>query len=190
MEKRNFDDPKFWGIINAHTPTPLALRPIGLRILILEDPFKSRYECKTCKGKGHTNETCPQCLGKKYIASKLDGEESTCPSCTFRGERNIAYGKVFCPDCNGSGGILIIPDDSKKPPTTGTVLAVGDGVLQFKPGDRVLYSNYTGSKFEMDGCTIRLCMEHEVYCEVRSMSKSSVSEENPAQELSTVGMPT
>jgi len=178
-----------WAIINSGKSIPLALRPIGNRILIREDEFKSRYDCKTCKGKGHTEEVCPQCLGQKIIISRLDRSEDNCPSCTVQGERTISYGRKICPDCGGKGGSIIIPDESKRPPTTGTIIAIGRDVTEYNVGDRVLYSNYTGSKFEMEGVTIRFCAEHDVYCEVKGLSETA-SEENPNTELAKFGIAT
>jgi chaperonin GroES len=54
-----------------------------------------------------------------------------------------------------SAGGIIIPDTAKEKPQEGKVLAVGTGIvlkdgktvpLQVKPGDRVLFSKYAGTK--------------------------------------------
>lgn len=148
----------------------IAMRPIGDRILIREDEFKSRYDCLTCGGKGHLDDICPRCLGKKYVISKVDKEESACPECTVNAERTISYGKVLCPVCHGNKGSLVIPEDSQKPPTTGIIIAVGKEVTEYKVGARVLYHNFTGTAFEMFKTKLRIMRQGDVYCEIRGMT--------------------
>lgn len=57
------------------------------------------------------------------------------------------------------GGILI-PDSAKEKPEQGTVIAAGSGKvmddgkvrpLVVVPGDRVLFTKYAGSEFQLDG---------------------------------------
>lgn len=57
---------------------------------------------------------------------------------------------------------LIIPDSAQNPPQEAIVIAVGDGKPNAKGdltpmgvevGDRVIYSQYTGTKVEYDGKT-------------------------------------
>jgi len=57
------------------------------------------------------------------------------------------------------GGILI-PDTAKEKPEQGTVIAAGSGKvmedgkvrpLVVVPGDRVLFTKYAGSEFQLDG---------------------------------------
>lgn len=58
-----------------------------------------------------------------------------------------------------SGG-LFIPDTAKEKPIQATVIAVGSGkrdkqgkliALDVKPGDKVLFSKYSGSEVKIDG---------------------------------------
>lgn len=46
----------------------LALESLGSNILILEDPFRTGFECKGCDGEGHTDKPCPNCHGNKVVA--------------------------------------------------------------------------------------------------------------------------
>ncbi len=57
-------------------------------------------------------------------------------------------------------GGIIIPDNAKEKPQQAEVVAVGPGKLLdngsrvapgVKPGERVLYSKYSGSEFKVDG---------------------------------------
>jgi co-chaperonin GroES (HSP10) len=168
-----------WGIISDQT----ALRPIGDRILVLEDEFKSRYDCTACKGTGHTEEVCPYCLGTKRFKGKKDTDE-ICPDCTVTGELNKTFGKVICPICKGRQGTIVVPDDSKKRPTTGKIIAVGSLVTEFNVGDNILFTNYTGQDFEVDGFKLRIMRQHDVYCQRKALNKNKTSESVQVDENS------
>lgn len=43
---------------------------------------------------------------------------------------------------------LLIPDNVRKPPSTGTVLEIGPKVTFVKPGDLVVFSRYAGMSLE------------------------------------------
>ena len=45
---------------------------------------------------------------------------------------------------------IMLSDYSKKRPTSGTILAVGEKVSDFKKGDRVIYGDFSGLKVEID----------------------------------------
>ena len=47
-------------------------------------------------------------------------------------------------DKTGSG--LILTDYSKKRPTSGTIIAIGNKVEDFKIGDRIIYGEFSGAK--------------------------------------------
>ena len=159
-----------WGIVSELT----ALRPIADRILVLEDEFKSRYDCTECHGKGHLGVKCPWCKGTKYF--KGDEEQGYCRDCTA-GVQGGAVGRtlgfVLCTKCNGSGGTIVIPDDTKKRPTTGRVIAIGSLVTEFKVGNNILFTNYTGQDFEVDGIKLRVMRQHDVYCERKALNKKN-----------------
>lgn len=46
----------------------LALEALNNNILILEDPYRTGFECKACDGEGHTLVMCQTCLGNKVVA--------------------------------------------------------------------------------------------------------------------------
>lgn len=174
--------PENWGIFGESG----AMRPVQDRLLIQEDEWKSKFDCSACGGKGHTDEVCPRCLGKKYIFSKIDKEQENCPECSITGERNITYGKVICSVCHGKQGSIITPDDSKLRPTTGIVMAIGSEVTEFKVGAHVLYHNYTGTAFEMYKLNLRIMREHDVLCELRAVNANLV--EVKPTELTATGV--
>lgn len=173
--KKQVEDSK-WGIIAEKH----GLRPIGLKILIKEDEFKSRYDCSTCGGKGHTNEICPVCKGtKNEIMHDEQLQEDVmrpCRGCTIRGERTISYGYRFCPTCNGKQGTIILTDDSKKRPTTGVILSIGNKVTEWKIGQHVIYNNYTGTEFHLEQVVLRVMLEDDVLCEYRILNKNKTGQ--------------
>lgn len=74
------------------------------------------------------------------------------------------------PEGKSAGGILL-PDVAKNRPMRGTVVAVGPGrmrddgsvtPMQLAAGDRVLFTNYTGSEVEVDGEKLLVMVEEDV----------------------------
>jgi len=74
-------------------------------------------------------------------------------------------------DEKSSGGILL-PDAAKQKPQEGTVIAVGNGrfldngerhALTVKVGDVVVYSKYGGTEFKLDGDTVVILDEDQIY---------------------------
>lgn len=70
-----------------------------------------------------------------------------------------------------SGGI-IIPDTVKKKPLKGEVVATGKGrvndegkvlPLSVKTGDKVLFGEYSGTEFQMEGLEYLMMKEEDVY---------------------------
>jgi chaperonin GroES len=68
-------------------------------------------------------------------------------------------------------GGLIIPDTAKEKPREGEVLSVGKGKLKddgkvlpldVKPGDRILFGNYSGTDIILDGEEYLIMREDEV----------------------------
>lgn len=181
-------DPSQWAVIKETE----ALRAIGHRILVLEDEFKSGYECKVCDGSGHTNEKCPHCKGTGMWKSRQDN--GPCPDCevgTSDGRKSLGY--VLCPACKGKSGIIVIPDNAKRRPLTGVVLSVGADVKEFKVGTRVMYTNFTGTDFEvMGGIKLRIMLDHDVMAEYKKLQKigPTVGEGTMRQELQDHGVAT
>jgi co-chaperonin GroES (HSP10) len=154
-----------WAVINGTE----ALRAIGHRILVLEDQFTSGYECKACGGTGHTEEKCKYCNGTTFYKSNPDG--GACPDCevgTSDGRKSLGY--KICPTCKGKTGILVIPDEAKRRPVTGKILSKGKDVTEFEVGAHVLYTNYTGTDFELKGgVKLRIMMDHDVMSEYKRL---------------------
>ncbi|MCD6417644.1 co-chaperone GroES [bacterium] len=68
-------------------------------------------------------------------------------------------------------GGIIIPDTAKERPQEGKVLAVGEGKmtedgkiipLKVKKGDKILFSKYAGTEFEMDDDKYLIMRESDV----------------------------
>jgi RecJ-like exonuclease len=96
------------------------------RLIVVQDPFVSGYECTTCGGKNVRNEVsyvaCSDCRGTGQRAISMSDSYKKCSTCD-------GTGQVPCPDCDGKGGVIIVPDASERRPTTGTIVSVGDQIL-------------------------------------------------------------
>ena len=65
---------------------------------------------------------------------------------------------------------FILPSSAQEKPQTCTVVAVGPGgvvdgkevTMQVKPGDKVLYSKYSGSQFKLDGETVTIIRQSDI----------------------------
>lgn len=67
---------------------------------------------------------------------------------------------------------LYLPETAKDKPKTGTVQSVGDGSLNHdtgeripltvKPGDKVLFSSYSGTEIKLDGVDMLIMDESEI----------------------------
>lgn len=134
----------------------------GDRVLILEDEFRSGYECAACGGSGKA--PCGDCRGT---------------GAHFRGEVRIKCshcenGAVTCPECAGKGGLIVAPEVSQRRPTTGEIASVGPGHYQngifipttVKVGQRVMYSNFAGYVVDLTRAgrkvSIRILHETEI----------------------------
>lgn len=160
-------DPKEWAVIKETE----ALRAIGHRILILEDEFKSGYECRACGGTGHTDEKCIYCKGTTFYRG--DPEKGACRDCevgTAGAAKSLGY--TVCPECKGKSGVIVIPDEAKRRPCTGVILSKGRDVTEFEVGTRVMYTNYTGTDFELVGGTkLRIMLDHDVMAEYKKLKR-------------------
>lgn len=107
------------------------------RILVVQDEFRSGFECVTCKGIGAV--LCDNCDGK---GTSLVVKAGKCSRCN--GE-----GRQVCPECKGKGGLLIVPDASERRPTTGTIVSVGPRVTAFERGQSVIYPSFAGHAFDL-----------------------------------------
>jgi RecJ-like exonuclease len=100
------------------------------RLLVVQDPFVSGYECTTCGGKNVVNEvsyvSCEDCKGRgthlvTSVAAREEFIEKKCSTCSGKGA-------IPCPACEGKGGLIVVPDASERRPTTGTIASVGDQI--------------------------------------------------------------
>ena len=122
-------------IIKGTDKNPFALEAGGAYIIVLEDKFKTGYECKTCDGDGYLKDTdCSLCKGTGH---ELDNSgkptEAFCRECgRQRGTLGLieAIGKATCKDCKGQGATIVIPQSAAQRPTTGTIMSIGHEVSQ------------------------------------------------------------
>lgn len=70
-----------------------------------------------------------------------------------------------------SSGGIVIPDNAKEKPTKGEVLAVGEGKAldngqvrapKVKVGDQVIYGQYSGSAYKLDGVEYKIVREDDI----------------------------
>ena len=62
---------------------------------------------------------------------------------------------------------IIIPDSAKEKPLKGKVIAIGSGKadepITVKVGDDVLYGQYSGTEIKLDGKTLLIMRESDIY---------------------------
>ena len=120
---------------NALVLGKLQIVASGDRVIILEDEFRSGYECLRCLGKQIVE--CDQCRGS---GQSTINNTLRCSQC--EGKKRVA-----CPDCQGKGvekGGLIVPEQSVRRPTTGKIVSVGPRVTEFSVGESVIYPDFVG----------------------------------------------
>jgi co-chaperonin GroES (HSP10) len=136
----------------------LKFRALGDRVIIIEDEFKTGYECGHCGGSGKA--PCDQCGGHgAYLRGKVTLKCSHCVN-----------GAVRCPECDGKGGLLVAPETAQRRPTTGKVVSAGSACKVLSPGQGVMYSNFAGYVVDLARAgktvTLRILHETEVLCEM------------------------
>lgn len=140
----------------------LGLEALGSNLIIKEDKFRTGYECKTCDGEGvQENTTCPSCNGQKWHS--VDNDQIPCRLCRGTGKR-------LCESCNGKGGLLIVPEESMRRPTSGVIVSLGPDVKTLQKGDRILYSNFTGHAINFkQNVVFRIMHEHECFTKLHGI---------------------
>lgn len=119
------------------------------RLIILQDAHRSGYECQTCldenkhtvEGREVSTVPCAECHGEGRRPKAGNSELTVkCSDCEGRGWK-------VCPDCSGKGGAIILADNSKNRPTTGTIVSIGPEV-----GRKCLVCGGTGdnSRFKVE----------------------------------------
>lgn len=143
----------------------------GDRVLILEDEFRSGYECAACGGSGKT--ACPECHGEGSFLRIRGDSRADLPSVRVKCS-HCENGAVACSECAGKGGLIVAPEVSQRRPTTGEIASVGPGHYQngifipttVKVGQRVMYSNFAGYVVDLTRAgrkvSIRILHETEI----------------------------
>ena len=83
-----------------------------------------------------------------------------------------------------SKGGIIIPDTAKEKPAEGEVVAVGAGAIDttgklipttVKPGDRVLFSKWSGTEVTVDGEDLLIVKETDILCILGGKKKAKAA---------------
>jgi hypothetical protein len=124
---------------NIYHAGPVGFEAMWDKILVLEDSFRSGYECDAC------NET-----GKLPCKSCADGRSRLNPEIVCKDCDGSLH--VKCPDCGGKGVLLEIPQSSQRRPTTGRIVSRGTDVSpQLNLGDSVMYPSFCGEVMDLKG---------------------------------------
>jgi hypothetical protein len=158
---------------NVYHAGDVGFAAMANKLMVLEDPFRSGYECKVCNATGKLK--CESCdTGVSRINPDIK-----CKSC----EGTLL---VTCDECKGLGVFLEIPDSAKRRPTTGRVLSVGKEVTVYERGVSVMYPSFCGEVMDLKGVddegrelgiVVRFIAEKEViarvsgHMEMRRVSK-------------------
>jgi len=168
----------------------VGLSCIGDQILVLEDKFRTGYECSKCDGEGYLDEKCPSCSGTGKEAAGTD-RETICRTCCPRNlveSGKYTPGKLVCSVCEGKGSLIVAPQISERKPSSGTIVSVGPEVYPdcriinkitgqrfvypMKMGDRVLYTQFAGTSIDIkQKGLIRIMHCHEVLCKLYGKAK-------------------
>jgi co-chaperonin GroES (HSP10) len=125
----------------------------GDRVVVLQDEYRSGYECALCLDKD-----------KRTIAGK-EVSVVPCEPCAGTGRRAKAgnpnlqvkcsdcegHGIVACPECGGKGGTIVLAENTKGRPTTGTIVSVGPDVTRWNRGDKCIYPSFAGHAYDLSG---------------------------------------
>jgi len=144
------------------------------RVLVQENPFKSKFDCSKCGGQKHLGITCPRCEGTKLVK----GDD--CWECEVASERTsnvmggkISIGFVPCDQCHGTGGTIVIPEENQRNTQTGKVLAVSDReILEVKIGEDVMFTSFSGSPFKFLDIDLRIIIERDLLGKVKQLKKN------------------
>jgi hypothetical protein len=155
-------------------PVHIAIEALSDHVIILEDKFKTGYECTTCQGESYLNEQCSYCKGSGRENIGLENE-SLCRICcppNMQASGGMQAGKQICPSCQGKGSLIIAPEISRRRATSGIVKSIGPEVKVIRIGDKALYGMFAGTaiNFKQKG-VIRIMHEHEVMSRLYGVSK-------------------
>jgi hypothetical protein len=125
------------------------------RVIVLQDDYRSGFECPTCldqgkhtvSGKEVSTVRCEVCQGTGKRPKAGNAElKVRCTDCS--GE-----GWIVCPDCGGKGGTIVLAENTKGRPTTGTIVSIGPEVTRWKRGEKCIYPNFSGHAYDLKGFT-------------------------------------
>ncbi len=185
IKHREIEYKKQWAIIKDQ----YAISPIyggNGRVLVQEDPYKSRFDCTKCGGVKHLGVICECCKGTKVY------KDSECWECQVPHELGTrAIGYVPCDQCKGQGGTIVIPEESQRNTTTGNILAVSTtDILHVKVGNKVMFTSYSGSPFKFLDLDLRVIVEKDLLCLVKPLKKNVEGlNEGTFADLSNTGTP-
>lgn len=72
IRKQKYDKASKTQPILAVIDDEVALEALNDNVIILEDPFRTGFECKACDGEGHTGVKCTACGGNKVVAQNVN----------------------------------------------------------------------------------------------------------------------
>lgn len=161
----------------------MALEGLSNKVVVLLDEYRSGFECKLCRGKGKVNRSsrcvCDPVDPDPESALKpgtRDRRGNKCESCDGDYLSKRIDDIVTCPECNGKGGMLLIPDSAKSLPTTGIVVSCGPEVTKIKVKHRVICSPYSGVFLPMKGNSlVKIYTEDEPLCYLYNINPDSYS---------------
>lgn len=122
---------------NVYHADTAAFEAVFAKILVVEDEFRSGYECAKCNATGQVR--CESC---EDGYSKINAE-IRCKEC--EGTKLLT-----CPDCQGKKELIVVPDTAKRRPTTGLVVSIGAEVNTVKRGWKVLYPSFCGEVMDLN----------------------------------------
>jgi len=168
----------------------IGLSCIGDQILVLEDKFKTGWECSKCEGECYLGEDCDFCNGTGKENNATD-QEVPCRMCCPKNlldSFGCMPGKKICDRCGGRGSLIIAPQISQQKPASGTIVSIGPDVYPdcriinnvtgqrwaypMKMGDRVLYGHFAGSDIRLKQKElVRVMHAHEVLLKLRGRAR-------------------
>jgi chaperonin GroES len=66
------------------------------------------------------------------------------------------------------GLIWVPPSKASEPPMSGTVVSIGPDVVYIRPGDRVVFGQYTGTNIKIDGMAYTVLLEKDIHIVVEN----------------------
>lgn len=125
------------------------------KVIILQDDYRSGLECQTCldeskhtvAGREVSTIACEDCGGSgRRLKVGNDSITVKCGGCDGAGWK-------ICPDCNGKGGNIVLPESQKGRPMSGTIVSVGPKATLWKRGEKCLYPSFAGHAYDLKAKT-------------------------------------